>query len=231
MTPRNTQYPTTRSGGNLNSLPHTSIPPVPPGWDPNAGWDNWPWDAVPALPPLLLADGSGLAQQQTAVRICYDADALYVRFDCADRDIWGTFTRRDDPIYDEEVVEVFIGAGVETPTQYAEIEISPNGVLFDAWVRNPHGERTQMTIDTGWSWPAIRWHAERIDGEKRWWAALVLPWAGISPAGPVPKVWRANFYRIERPRDRAPEYSCWSSTLTEPADFHKPARFGTLRIG
>ncbi len=214
----------------MNPLPQSSIPLIPAGWDPNATWDAWLWDAVPTLPPLLLADGSGAAQQQTAVRLCYDAHALYVRFDCADRDIWATFTRRDDPIYDEEVVELFLAPGAQTPTEYAEIEISPNGVLFDAWVQNPSGDRAQMVVDTAWDWPGIRWHTERLDEENRWWVVLVLPWAGIAPSGPLPALWRANFYRIERPRAAAPEFSCWSPTRTDPADFHKPARFGTLRI-
>jgi len=214
----------------LNPLPEVFIASVPPGWDLAAPWENWPWAGVPILPPLLLADGSGLARQQTAVRICCDATALYVRFDCDDRDIWGTFTRRDDPIYDEEVVELFLAAGPETPTEYAAIEISPNGVLFDAWVQNPTGERAQMVVDTTWDWPGIRWHAERIDAQKRWWAVLVLPWAGIVAAASLPAIWRANFYRIERPREGTAEFSCWSPTRSEPADFHKPARFGTLRV-
>jgi hypothetical protein len=65
-----------------------------------------------------LADGSGPAEQQTVARVCYDSRALYVRFDCDDRDIWGTFYRRDQPIYAEEVVELFIGVGEEDPVRY-----------------------------------------------------------------------------------------------------------------
>ena len=214
----------------MNPIPEFVIPLVPSGWDPAAAWNVWPWHAVSPLPSLLLADGSGAAQQQTALRICHDADALYVRFDCDDRDIWGTLTRRDDPIYDEEVVEVFLAAGAETPTEYAEIELSPNGVLFDAWIQNPTDDRAQMVVDTAWDWAGIRWHTERIDAEKRWWAVLVLPWAGIVADVSLPTVWRANFYRIERPRDSTPEFSCWSPTLTDPADFHRPGRFGTLRM-
>ena len=48
-------------------------------------------------------------------QVCYNQQALFVRFDCDDRDIWGISTQRDDPIYDEEVVEVFIGPGEATP--------------------------------------------------------------------------------------------------------------------
>ncbi|MGB5048496.1 MAG: carbohydrate-binding family 9-like protein [Caldilineaceae bacterium] len=215
----------------MKTLPAFSLPPVPVGWNTAAPWEDWPWQAVPVLPPLRLADDSAPAQQQTAVRVCYDATALYVRFDCDDRDIWGTLTQRDDPIYDEEVVEVFLAAGADTPTEYAEIELSPNGVLFDAWVQNPTGDRGQMVVDTAWDWPGIRWHAQRVDAENRWWGVLVLPWAGLGLSHPLPTDWRANFYRIERPRNGPAEYSCWSPTLTEPADFHKPGRFGLLRIG
>jgi len=177
-----------------------------------------------------LADGSARARQQTAVRLYYDTSALYVRFDCADRGIWGTLTQRDDPIYNEEVVELFLAAGEDTPTEYAEIEVSPNGVLFDAWVQNPTGNRAEMVVETAWDWPGIRWHAQRVDAEKRWWAVLALPWVGIVPDGPLPTILRANFYRIERPRNAEPEFSCWSPTLTDPADFHRPERFGMLRI-
>ncbi|RIK17307.1 MAG: hypothetical protein DCC52_16955 [Chloroflexi bacterium] len=54
------------------------------------------WQAFAAITPLALADGSGPARQQTRVRVCFDDRALYVRFDCDDRDIWGTYTQRDD---------------------------------------------------------------------------------------------------------------------------------------
>ena len=65
---------------------------------------------------------------------------------------------------------------------------------------------------------------------------MSIPWADLVPAGDLvqadspPGIWRANFYRIERPRDGAPEFSGWSPPLTSPPDFHKPARFGFLEL-
>jgi hypothetical protein len=184
------------------------------------------------LPPLIRADDGDPAQQQTITRLCYDETALYLRFDCEDRDIWGTFTRRDEPIYDEEVVELFIAPGEAVPTQYAEFEVSPNGVLFDAWVNNPHSRRSDMVIDTAWDCPGLRWAAGRDDAAGKWWAVLVVPWRDLisqsTTTAVLPLLWRANFYRIERPRDGEVEYSAWSPPLVQPADFHKPASFGTL---
>ena len=192
--------------------------------------EQLPRARVPRLAPLTLAGGSAPAIWQTAVRLCYDDAALYMHFECDDGDIWGSYTQRDEPIYEEEVVEVFFAPGSATPKRYAELEISPNGVLFDALVDNPTGLRADLLADTSWN-PAVRARAWRDDAASRWGALLIVPWAEIAPGVAPPPIWRANFFRIERPRGGAAEYSCWSPTLTEPADFHKPAYFGTLELG
>ena len=77
----------------------------------------------------------------------------------------------------------------------------------------------------------MRWAAGRDDAAQHWWAIFVIPWTALGVSGALPRTWRANFYRIERPRQGVTEFSCWSPTLTEPADYHKPARFGVLELG
>jgi hypothetical protein len=153
-----------------------------------------------------------------------------VRFDCQDDDIWGTYTQRDDPIYDEEVVEVFLAPGEADPVEYVELEVSPNGVLFDAWVKNPTSTRVDLIIDLAWSCPGIRWQVARQDRQQHWQAVMSIPWAAMTTSAQRPTVWRANFYRIERPHQGQAEFSCWSPTLVTPPDFHKPARFGILTL-
>lgn len=188
------------------------------------------WDALPKITPLWLADGSAPALQATVVRACFDDDALYVRYDCYDNDIWGTYTQRDEPIYEQEVVEIFIAPGAEDPVHYFEFQVSPDGILFDAKIFNPTSTRADLKVNVEWNCPNIRWTAERNDAAGVWWAALAIPWDGITDDGCVPAQCRANFYRIERPHTAETEYSCWSPTMTSPADFHKPARFGILEV-
>ena len=212
------------------NLPKISLPRVAPTWATGADPFLWDWAQSESLPPFLLADGSGPALQQTVTQLCYNDAALFVHFDCADPDIWGTYTQRDEPIYDEEVVEIFIGPGAETPVDYYEFEVSPNGVLLDVKVHNPSGDRGDMHLDFAWDCPDLRWGARRADANQRWQAFYAIPWSSIGATAPLPTIWRANFYRIERPRAAAPEFSCWSPTLTDPADFHKPAQFGMLTL-
>jgi hypothetical protein len=145
-------------------------------------------------------------------------------------------TRRDDPLYQEEAVEVFLAPGSGDPVDYLEFEVSPLGVLWDGRVHNPTSRRIDMVSDPSWDCPGIRWAAGRLGTARQdWWAELVLPWEGIVPGAVLsetsrPRLWRANFYRIERPEGGAPEFTAWSPTLVSPADFHKPARFGTLEL-
>jgi len=220
----------------MTRLPTIVVPRVPRTWSAATDPFAWAWDHAAMLPPLLLADGSGPATWQTTTRICYDEEHFFAYFDCVDPDIWGTYTERDQPIYDEEVVEIFIGpiettSSATTPVDYYEFEVSPNGVLLDVKVHNPSGDRADINLDFSWDCPNLQWGARRDDAIQRWQAYYAIPWASIGAVGSLPTTWRANFYRIERPHGGNPEFSCWSPTLTDPADFHKPAQFGMLQLG
>ena len=186
------------------------------------------WAPVEPLPPFVCSDGTGPAEQQTTLRIVASTTRLCARFDCEDHDIWATMVRRDDPIYDEEVVEVFLAPGTEDPVDYYEFEVSPDGVLFDATIFNPDSDRFTMKGDPSWNCAGISWSARRWDAENRWHVVLTVPWSGLGCGTAPPRNWRANFFRIERPRDAEPEFSCWRPTNVSPADFHKPACFGSL---
>jgi hypothetical protein len=181
------------------------------------------------LAPFVLADGRGAPRFATHVEVSWDEERLRVDFACADLDAWGTFDERDAPLWQQEVVELFLAAGEEVPASYFEFEISPIGVLFDARVANPHGDRIGMSVDTAWNCPGIEWGAGPTGVNADWRARLSIPWHGLDLAAPPPTL-RANFYRIERPRGSAPEFSCWSPTLTSPPDFHRPGRFGVLDL-
>lgn len=190
---------------------------------------SWSWDDIPPLPPLMRSENAAPAGQATTVRLAWDDAALHVRFDCVDDQAWGTLTRRDDPLWQEEAVEVFLAPGEADPVDYFEFEVSPRGVLFDARIHNPTSLRADLRADVAWNCPGIRWEVGSGSERQDWWAVLVLPWIGLL-AAPPPPVWRANFYRIDRPERAPAEFSAWSPTLVHPADFHKPARFGVLEL-
>lgn len=181
------------------------------------------------LPPFRRAEDGGVPSWGTRVALAWDEAALQVRFTCRDDHAWSTFTRRDEPLWREEAVEVFLAAGSETPRSYFELELSPRGVLFDARIDNPHGDRNDFRADPSWDCAGIGFRVGRLERADDWWVALAIPFEALGLAEAPPTL-RANFFRIERPRDREPEFSCWRPTWITPADFHRPRHFGLLRL-
>ena len=186
-----------------------------------------------ATAPFGLADGSGPPHQATTARLQATREMLIIGFECVDADAWGTLKGRDAPVYKEECVEVFLASGSDDPRDYFEFELSPLGTFFDARIHNPTGRRESMTADLEWNARGATWKATVDAAKGRWSAEMRLPWAALGVPDPsrIPRAWRLNLYRIDRPRDGSPaEYSCWSPTLATSPNFHLPARFGTLRL-
>jgi hypothetical protein len=182
-----------------------------------------PTDRLVGLAPVHLSDSTaGTAPHlPTAVRVGIRDRVLLVRFDGRDRGIVATFKERDDPLWKEDVFEVFLSPH-EPPTVYYEFEVNPLGALFDARIDSPDGRRQTMRADVSWNCPGLSARVRRREG--LWSAVIKIPLAPMD-AG-VPRSWRANFYRIDR-GDRD-EYSAWSPTRADPPDFHVPDRFGYL---
>ena len=190
------------------------------------------WRMAEPFGDFVLSDGSGTASRQTEARMCWDDSNLYISFTCDDPDIWGTMTNRDDPIFDEEVVEAFIDPDSDL-VHYYEFEISPRGTLFDGIVHNPTGLRKDMTIDT--SWDCEGWlSAVHVDGtldnrddvDTGWTAEWAIPFASLSGVPKDGDTWRVNLYRIDRTPEL--ELSCWSPTMETPPNFHVPSAFGMI---
>src|SRR5437762_1416347 len=53
-------------------------------------------------------DSAAVSIQYTEFAICYSEAAFYVAFRGTDDDIRATYAQHDDPLYDEDVVEVFL---------------------------------------------------------------------------------------------------------------------------
>jgi hypothetical protein len=197
-----------------------------------------PAGATVALDLVRAEDGSA-PRWPTRVELEHRVETLEIRFDCRDDDPWGTLLERDAPLWTEEVVEVFLAPGAVDPYRYFELELSPNGIVFDGRVESPDLDRRTMRVDTSWDCPGLDARAAIVSGYG-WRAELALPWRALhGGGGPPPPVWRINLYRIERPRPGAtvdgtespePEHSAWSPTWRTPADFHRPAFFGLLEL-
>lgn len=193
-----------------------------------------PWAVPPVCEPVRLrrATDGGAPRLATSVASYSDAGCLTFVFSATDDLIVATYRTHDDPLYMEDVVEVFLAP--ERLTEYFEIEVSPAGTTFDTRIESPDGDRRTMRADHGWNcaglFAAVRTITES-SGVMTVDTVIRLPFAALGPERPRPnEMWRANFFRIDRHPSEGDEFTAWQPTLRTPADFHVPAGFGTLRF-
>ena len=184
--------------------------------------DVAPW---PELPPLALRDtvtGSE-PQQATTVRCGWTPDEWRVLFHCADTHAWATHTQRDAPLYEEEVVELFVDPFGDLAT-YFEIEVNPLNAVLDLVLRR---NRSGYAKDLAWQCAGLRTAITRT--ATTWTVEFAIPFASLTPEPPrAGSVWRANFLRIDRPTGQPRELSAWSPTRL--GTFHVPERFGVIEF-
>ena len=170
------------------------------------------------------ADG-GAPRLATTVAAYYDDDFLTVVFDAEDDEIVATFLGHDEPLWQEDVVEIFLAP--DGLTQYFEIEVNLLGTTFDARIDSPDGVRATMTTDLAWTCEGLFAALRRDDG-KRVQTVIRIPFASLKNHPNAGDEWRANFFRIDRSAAHGDDFSAWQPTMKTPPDFHVTAAFGTL---
>jgi hypothetical protein len=165
----------------------------------------------------------------TKVRALWNDWGIYVQFDCEDDYILATYENRDDPIYNEDVVEIFISTDSQLE-QYYELEISPKQVIFDAIVANDL--QGSIKVDTSWECKGLVCQVDNRLTERRVEYEIAIPFASLYDGEETPsmlgKEWLINFYRIDRSPESGNEFSAWSPT--EILNFHIPQRFGRIKF-
>jgi hypothetical protein len=175
--------------------------------------------------PVWLSEASTGAtpEQRTAVRVAWTSSELRLLFDVEDSHVWATLLSRGDPLYTEEVVEVFFDP-VGDLESYFEIELNPLNTVLDLVLR-----KTRSGYRKDFSWRCEGFRSEVRLSERGWVAEMGIPFLSVMAQPPQPgDIWRVNFSRIDRPQHRERELSAWSAPLRP--SFHTPECFGFLEF-
>ena len=178
------------------------------------------WSGIDPVYLKETATGSE-PKQSTWFKAVWDDRELRVLFHAVDNDAWATHSGHDEPLYEEEVVEIFIDPAGDLEN-YFEIEVNPLNAVCDLVLRRtPGGFRK----DFAWHCKGLRTAVNKT-GES-WTVEMSIPFRSLGSGSPVAgKPWRANFYRIDRPKNAAWELSAWSPTGLP--NFHVQERFGFI---
>ena len=194
----------------------------------------------------------------TRAKMLWDSDYFYFAFVCQDADMWAIYDQEDDPMWSEEVVEIFIDPDGDGK-RYLELEVNPLNAVVDLLIYSVSPEwHSSKDWDIAGLKTAVQAHGTVNDSlalDWGWTAEIAIPWAALADSvtgGGRPTagdVWRLNLYRIERKGGRnlksrlndlaasdslqqhyheQTEYTAWSETYQR--GFHHPARFGAVQF-
>ncbi|MFA0750207.1 MAG: hypothetical protein SLRJCFUN_000610 [Candidatus Fervidibacter sp.] len=195
------------------------------------------WRRAPSLP---LQDIKGRKAPATTAKLLWDDKNLYIAFDCADTDIWATKKQRDDFLWEEEVVEVFIDPDGDGRNYY-EFQVNPLGTQIDLLI--PDAIEGVKDAKRNAQWNCKGWRSavkvrgtvnQHDDTDEGWTVEMAIPLTElVPPSSPFfPRlgvVWRLNLYRIDRPKgqEKDPLLSAWSPCQRW---FHEPEHFGRVKF-
>jgi len=194
--------------------------------------------AEPTSDFVILGDNQNPAKSITWAKILWDENYLYVGFYCQDDKVWATYEDQDDPLYREDVVEVYIDPDADGKN-YLEIEVNPLNTIFDLWLTKPYKDGGQAV--TGWTMADLGTAItvagttnDNADQDTAWICEMALPFSEMKFAAnsmnfpPLENdSWRFNLYRFDRASTNDPngEATGWSQTT---GGQHEPERFGVI---
>ena len=192
------------------------------------------WQSASKLPLLNNYDGTPINENsfRSYAMTCYDSDNLYIAFVNRDHQIFSYYSFRDEFLWKEEVVEVFIDTDDFLST-YIELEISPKNVLFDSYITDTANidlVATPLFDLEGWH-TGVAVHGtinNNSDCDSLWTVEMAIPFTSLESDFNIKKIadyiWKINFYRLDRD-DLGPTNYAWSPTYGR---FHTPSKFGKI---
>ena len=139
------------------------------------------------------------ATQPTTIYLAYDANKLYVAFECFKTDMGNLAanqTRRDSFFFSDDHVEVLIDTFLDGRNCYA-FALNPLGTQTDRRLINEGTNRRtgSSSIGTAISWDCD-WQGQAAKGTDRWTAEFAIPFAELRfSKGSDIATWGINFWR------------------------------------
>ena len=172
------------------------------------------------------------SKQRTTVKLLRDQQYLYVGYECADTDITATHEKRDDPVYKDDCVEIFLKPSDKTD-HYIGLEMNARGVLFDYYYAYPEKNDYSFNLAGVQLKTALRGSLNNDNDQDQGWSLEVaIPWQSLNKLAeqlpPAKTTWRAQINRWDGIEAKGRRLSMWCPSGLKKPNPHNPERFGIL---
>jgi len=171
--------------------------------------DEKAWQAVTWTEPFVDIEGylKPLPKFQTRVKMLWDDQYFYIGANLEEPHVWGTLTKHDAVIFQDNDFEIFIDPDGDNH-EYYELEINALNTGWDLFLKKPY--RDGGPAINKWEIPGLETavHVEGTlndsrDKDQYWSVEFAIPWKALAeyahrPAPPRDgDQWRINFSRVE----------------------------------
>lgn len=191
------------------------------------------WKLAQVSRTFEVAEDGPAVEGATRARLLWDDKNLYAFIEVEDSDVHSQYAKQDDPLWKEDVVELFIDAD-RNRRGYVELQVNPRNAHFDAWFPVTRGKESHFEWQSGMK-SAVQVKGtvdERGDRDEGWSAEIAIPLADVKGMDAAMKVaippspgdkWRLNVIRVDLPRGaKGVAASSWSRITIR--DFHALGR-------
>ena len=143
------------------------------------------WKRAPRTPLFVDIEGDKkpLPRFATRVAMLWDDDYFYFGADMEEPHVWGTLTKRDSVICEDNDFEIFIDPD-DDGEHYMEFEINPLNAAWDLYLPKQYNRGGEA--DWGFDFEGIK-HAVQIDGtlncsddvDRGWSVEVAIPWSSM----------------------------------------------------
>lgn len=192
------------------------------------------WRKARPTPPFVTPGGArSNVKMLTQARLTWDDTNLYVGFTARDEDIFADLKGRDAKLWERDVVEIYLDPGADG-RDYVELQISPNGDIFDAHFstqRKPDWPTAAKKLTLGGMVAKVSVNGtvnKQDDKDRQWTVEASIPWKELPGVKAPPKegeTWSVNMYRIDGNKKENRTFLAWTPA---GGDFHNLRNFGKV---
>lgn len=198
--------PQFRGFENLLSVPrscmvgYTKTAPVIDGDITDAAWQQAKW-----IDDLVDIEGDlkPMPPLKTGFKMLWDDTCLYIATRVNDPHVWAYMKQRDDVVFHENDVEVFINPN-NTTHLYYEIECNAINTIFDLFLNKPYrnGGRPLGNWDAKGLRSAVKVQGtvnDPADTDTGWTMEMAIPFKALGAGKGIKEgtMWRFNLSRVE----------------------------------
>jgi ketosteroid isomerase-like protein len=213
--------------------------------------DDAAWQAVPWTDDFVDIEGDRRPKPRlrTRAKMLWDAQYLYIAAELEEPHVWGTLTKHDSVIFNDNDFELFIDPDGDNHDYY-EFEMNALNATWDLFLPRPYkdGGRADNTWDIAGLKTAVHVVGTLNDPSDRdtgWSVEIAIPWDALRefahrPAPPHDgDQWRVDFSRVEwQHQIVAGKYQKvpnthednWVWSPSGIVDMHRPERWGYVQF-